>query len=198
MPDLASEKAGGCVVMVSSLDSAHPGENVIDGNNGTYWISTGLFPQEVLLQLGQPTKVASVRLSSTRVRGVRFEACPDDTPMNFKVLAEAEVEDSPGALQMRELRCGEQEQPTEFVRLLILSGWDDFCSVHSIQVDGVAMEPPARRHKLHKTTTGLKKPGHDRTKELEVTIPEQMQKDNEPDAPRKHDSASAWRDVAAD
>mmetsp|Transcript_44247 Transcript_44247/g.99756 ORF Transcript_44247/g.99756 Transcript_44247/m.99756 type:complete len:201 (-) Transcript_44247:111-713(-) len=188
MPDLAAEAAGGKVFMVSSLDPEHPGDNVIDGIDGTYWISTGLYPQEVLLELGQPAKVSSVKLSSTRVRSIRFEGCREETPVNFTILAEGEVEDAQqGHLQVRELLCGNQDGPTEFLRLLILSGWDDFCSVHRIQVDGVAANLTVKR-RISRQPTGLKKDGH-----LEVSIPEHAQKENnEPDAPRKPDHTSPW------
>mmetsp|Transcript_106214 Transcript_106214/g.331335 ORF Transcript_106214/g.331335 Transcript_106214/m.331335 type:complete len:209 (-) Transcript_106214:37-663(-) len=204
MPDVAAETAGGKVFMVSSLDPAHPAENILDGSNGTYWISTGLYPQEILLNLGRPAKVSSVRLYSTRVRSVRFEGCQEDKPVNFNVLAECEVEDAQdGRLQVREMPCGQQEKPTEFVRLLILSGWDDFCSVHRIQVDGVAASSsPMRRgrSKMISSPSNAAGPGGSGGIEeepgspgLKVEIPDHAPKEgNEPDAPRKPDHMSPW------
>jgi len=197
MPDVASEKSGGKVFMVSSLDPAHPGENVIDGTDGTYWISTGLYPQEILLGLAKPAKVSSVRLFSTRVRNIRFEGCQEGTPVNFKTLGECEVEDAQqGRLQVREVRCEGQERPLEYVRLLILSGWDDFCSVHRIQVDGVAIDSPARRM-ASKQAASLKHGDsmmEERRGSLAVAIPEHTVKEgDEPDAPRKPDHMSPWK-----
>lgn len=74
MPDLVAKKVGGKVVMVSSLDEQHPGDNMIDGREDSYWISTGLYPQEILLQLGQRAAVSSVKISTTNVRGIRTSA----------------------------------------------------------------------------------------------------------------------------
>lgn len=74
MPDLVAKKVGGKVVMVSSLDEQHPGDNMIDGREDSYWISTGLYPQEILLQLGQRAAVSSVKISTTNVRGIRASA----------------------------------------------------------------------------------------------------------------------------
>jgi len=193
MSDLVANTAGGKVYMVSSLDPAHPGENIIDGRDGTYWISTGLYPQEILLGLARPARVSSVRLFSTRVRSVRFECC-QGTPVNFSILAECEVEDAQdGCLQIREVRCGSQEQPTDYVRLMILSGWDDFCSVHRIQVDGVVEASSPQRRAMSKRATGA--PATHRDSVLEVSVPGRMPKeDHEPDAPRKPDRTSPWRD----
>jgi len=198
--------------MVSSLDPAHPGENVIDDDHGTYWLSTGLYPQEILLWLAAPTKVDSVRVASTRVRRVRFEACPEEDPVTFGKLAEGEFDDIQGSgLQVRELHCNSQDVPTQFVRLLILSGWADFCSIHQIQVEGTAVENPSPSKRRDPRMPSVRLParsisGQSRRKScdlsgntnpLEVVIPESkmLAKDgHEPDAPRKPDGVSAWKD----
>mmetsp|Transcript_51654 Transcript_51654/g.147283 ORF Transcript_51654/g.147283 Transcript_51654/m.147283 type:complete len:122 (+) Transcript_51654:83-448(+) len=121
--------------MVSSLDESHPGENMIDGNEHSYWISTGLYPQEILLQLGKPSKVSSVKISTTNVKGVRVESCADDTPVNFKTLAEGTLEEKSGHLQLKELRCSDSSESAAYVKVLILSGWHDFCSIHRVVVE---------------------------------------------------------------
>mmetsp|Transcript_24244 Transcript_24244/g.50400 ORF Transcript_24244/g.50400 Transcript_24244/m.50400 type:complete len:137 (-) Transcript_24244:298-708(-) len=133
--DLVSKKEGGRVVMVSSLDESHPGENIIDGNEHSYWISTGLYPQELLLQLSNPSKISSVKISTTNVKSVRVEACAEDTPVNFKCLAEGSLEEKAGRLQLKELRCNDQGEPAAYVKVLILAGWHDFCSVHRVVVE---------------------------------------------------------------
>lgn len=143
MLELASERAGGRVVMVSSLDPAHPGESAIDGNDESYWISTGLYPQELLLELGQSAAVASVWVTSTHVRKLRIEGCQEESPVNFTTLSEEELDDTHGRLQLRELGCIDNQQPIRFVRVLVMSGWCDFCSFHRIQVMGKAVAPRA-------------------------------------------------------
>ena len=77
MPDLVAKKVGGKVLMVSSLDENHPGDNMIDGREDSYWISTGLYPQEILLQLSQRSQVSNVKISATNVRGIRISAFSD-------------------------------------------------------------------------------------------------------------------------
>jgi len=132
--DVASRESGGRVFMVSSLDDAHPADNVIDGNEQTYWLSTGLYPQEIILELGRPSRVAGVQLSATNVRTVRVEGCSEQPAVSFEPLATGELEACAGLLQRQELRCIEQALPTLVLRARILSGWHDFCSVHRIVV----------------------------------------------------------------
>lgn len=197
MPDLASKQAGGKVFLVSSLDPAHPGENVIDGDDTTFWISTGLYPQEILLDLGQLARVSSVSLSSTRVRNLRVEGWShEDTRACCKTLAEGEIENTAsGWLQKRQLTCSKQE--IDYVLLVILSGWDDFCTIHNIQVDGERVAP---RRESTRSAQGMSSGGRAASKRpseyhtnLEVSIPEHPIKEkNEPDAPRKPDNTRTW------
>jgi len=139
MLELASERAGGRVLMASCIDPAHPGESAIDGSDESYWMSTGLYPQELLLELGQTAAVLSVRVTSTHVRRLRIEGCQEESPVNFSVLADEELDDTHGRLQLRELGCLDCQQPIRFVRVQVMSGWFDFCSFHRIQVMGKAV-----------------------------------------------------------
>lgn len=216
MPDLASEKAGGKVFMVSSLDPAHPGENIIDGNDSTFWISTGLYPQEILLELGQSAKVSSVSLSSTRVRSILIEGWgQEDTQANCQMLAEGEMANTAnGRLQKQEMQCRNQE--IEFLRLVILSGWDDFCTVHHIHVDGQSVDPrrdvtvfknsksaqftkedinrkESKSHSVAAGNNGKRRQSEHHGGILEVSIPEhKLQEKSEPDAPRMPDNTRTW------
>lgn len=135
MLDVAARAQGGKVLLVSSLDAEHPPENMIDGTEHTYWLSTGLYPQEILLQLGRAARISVVRLSSTAVHEVRIEVCQEDKPVNFHTLAEGALQDVDGQLQLESLACGEQKRAVAFVRIVVLSGWRDFCSVHRISVE---------------------------------------------------------------
>mmetsp|Transcript_67461 Transcript_67461/g.170168 ORF Transcript_67461/g.170168 Transcript_67461/m.170168 type:complete len:213 (-) Transcript_67461:54-692(-) len=212
MPDLAAQSCGGKVYMVSSLDEDNPAEHAIDGRAGSYWISTGLYPQEIILELGSPGRISSVRLASTCIRRLRIECCQEETPMNFKLIAEGELQDAPQRLQTWEQQCEVQERPTVFIKLSILSGWDDFCSIHTLQVEGQAAAAPAvaaapapplptrpaedkpqrTRERLPSQSAELRRGN---TGALEVQIPEHgiIKDKNEPDAPKQHDNIATWK-----
>merc|ERR1719159_885609 len=98
--------------MASSTDLDHPGENIIDGRMDSFWISTGLFPQEIVVQTSYPVSIESIRIACTGVRSFRIEASQEDVPVNFDVcLAEGEIEDAgQGRLQIREF----EREPSEY------------------------------------------------------------------------------------
>jgi len=145
MPELASASAGGKVYVTTSVDPEHPGGHALDGKPATFWISTGLYPQELILELGLPGVLEGVRLSCTRVRRVRVEVSRQEEAMNFALVAETELQDEEDGLQAWtvDLPPQDTDRPTFFVRVSILSGWQDFCSVHDISVTGTPM-PHAR------------------------------------------------------
>lgn len=134
MLDAASRRSGARMLMVSSLDEDHPGDNAIDGNDRTYWMSTGLYPQELLVELCFPAWVSSMCVSSTHVRQLRIEGCHEEQPVNFQLLIDGDLGDLRGEMQVQELACPAQDRPIRYIRMMILSGWHDFCSVHRLQV----------------------------------------------------------------
>jgi len=138
MPDFAASATGGTVHMVTSLDPTHPGESAIDGVGGTFWITTGLYPQELIVKLGQPAALSGFSLRCARVRHLRLEACVEDSPVNFKPLAETFLEDLQHRPQEWRGAVEVQEKPTRFVKLTILAGWDDVCAVGALCAEGTA------------------------------------------------------------
>lgn len=155
MLNVAARAAGGQVLMVSCLDAEHPAENIIDGSDATCWLSTGLFPQEILLQLGRQARISSVRLSCSAVREVRIEGCQEPTPVNFRTLAEGSVANAAeGRLQSERFQCAEQGSATAYVRVTVLSGWLDFCSVHGVSVEA-APDDVEESHLEPETTVSI-------------------------------------------
>eukprot|EP00928_Gymnodinium_smaydae_P083371 TRINITY_DN6660_c0_g2_i1.p1 TRINITY_DN6660_c0_g2~~TRINITY_DN6660_c0_g2_i1.p1 ORF type:complete len:487 (-),score=118.78 TRINITY_DN6660_c0_g2_i1:52-1341(-) len=121
--------------MASSRDPSCPVENVLAFDTGSYWLSTGLYPQEILLRLERPCSLACVQLAATKVRRIRIEGCQEAVPVNFQPLCERELPDAgSGGVQREEFACETVWGHIAFVRVHILSGWHDFCSVQGLRV----------------------------------------------------------------
>eukprot|EP00927_Polykrikos_kofoidii_P039860 TRINITY_DN34167_c0_g1_i1.p2 TRINITY_DN34167_c0_g1~~TRINITY_DN34167_c0_g1_i1.p2 ORF type:complete len:343 (+),score=73.86 TRINITY_DN34167_c0_g1_i1:213-1241(+) len=135
------------VYMVSSLDPSHPADNILDEKDETYWISTGLYPQEIILRVLNPSFISSVRFVCTKVRRIRIEGCRERTPVNFNFLAEREFADSPSGqeLQREVLQWHEQVGSILYIRVQILSGWHEFCSVHGLRLLSASGDPVVGR-----------------------------------------------------
>ena len=59
-----------------------------------FWMTTGLFPQELLIDLKKLTTVTEVRFTSYGIKKVRLEGCEGPSATSFKVIAEGEFKKS--------------------------------------------------------------------------------------------------------
>mmetsp|Transcript_393 Transcript_393/g.626 ORF Transcript_393/g.626 Transcript_393/m.626 type:complete len:135 (-) Transcript_393:149-553(-) len=133
MTDWALKSNGGKVLMTTSLDERYPPENMLDGHEQSYWISTGLYPQEVLVELGQKATLRSVKITGTNLKGVRLEGCSEDTPVNFKVIGDSALPDAKGKIATNDVKA-KTDVDIKYLKVIITSGWFDFASVHKISV----------------------------------------------------------------
>ena len=67
MKDFARQDAGASIVMATSFDERFPPENILDGAEsfgaeaiGTFWMTTGMFPQELVIALDKPVQVSQI------------------------------------------------------------------------------------------------------------------------------------------
>jgi len=214
MPDLVARQKGGKVLMATCLDPSHHWDNVLDPSTQTFWMSTGLYPQEILLALGKTGRISSVVLTSTNVRDVRVESCSEDQATNFQPIGQDEIPDAQGTLQERDIQCSPQNNGSEYCKLVISSGWHDFCSIHRIVVEGESAPSAAQQMRagpgrrpssndlLIKRSVAKQDDAVASTKsqpQLEIEIPKtdnfQFEKDDdaEPDAPRETADVGAWQ-----
>ena len=93
-----------------------------------------MFPQELTIQFSQAQVVNEVRFVSTGIRKVAIEGCQTANGNGFKQIAESrELAAGRGQRQQESVQI---DQPSSYIMLkfVIKDGWDDFCSVHQVQV----------------------------------------------------------------
>ncbi|CEL95918.1 unnamed protein product [Vitrella brassicaformis CCMP3155] len=126
--------AGLKVMMVSSMDDRHLPQMMTDGNERTFWISTGMYPQEILLELPQGQGGAKpprgIQISSTGIRVLQVEASTGPAPINFERLQDVELPNRSGGLQTETIALAGGSW--RYLRLRVARGWSDFCSVHKL------------------------------------------------------------------
>ena len=120
--------------MATSYDPNFPPANAITANVKEFWMSTGLFPQELLFQLTSPSTPRTLRLSSSNVRQIIVEGCEGSHPGNFGKIGETELGNNGGNLQRESVDLN-TPKPINFLKVIFLSGWDEFISVHSVKFD---------------------------------------------------------------
>ncbi|XP_035514099.1 intraflagellar transport protein 25 homolog, partial [Morone saxatilis] len=123
---------GAKVVVASSCDESHPPENITDGNPHTFWMSTGMFPQEFIIRFAEPTKVSAVTVDSYNVKHLKIDKNTSQNASQFESVTEKEFEHTEGHLQSNVVSLNGSS--ATHLRFIITSGYDHFVSVHRVSV----------------------------------------------------------------
>lgn len=97
-------------------------------------MTTGLFPQEVIVKLGDESNLDRVEVRCGNVQRMELQGSRDaSVPSDWSALAELDLPETDGRLQVHsaQVERGAGER-INFVKIRILSGWDDFASIHKV------------------------------------------------------------------
>eukprot|EP01006_Ploeotia_vitrea_P046871 TRINITY_DN67070_c8_g4_i1.p1 TRINITY_DN67070_c8_g4~~TRINITY_DN67070_c8_g4_i1.p1 ORF type:complete len:139 (+),score=16.09 TRINITY_DN67070_c8_g4_i1:41-457(+) len=126
------------VLFTTANDDRHPATNIIDGDEKTFWITSGMFPHEILIAFkGQAVNISKIRTWSFHVKKFIVEKCTDTHPVKFERFIDTELGDKNGAMQIESFQVSaNQGGGVRFIKICLASGWDDFASVHNVIVEG--------------------------------------------------------------
>lgn len=90
MDDFGLASAGTQVTFASCMDERHPPENIVDGSDRTFWITTGLFPHQIIMSFAAEIELDRIKTVTTNVRKLKFEACTQAGPTEFQEIYDVE------------------------------------------------------------------------------------------------------------
>mmetsp|Transcript_10892 Transcript_10892/g.18645 ORF Transcript_10892/g.18645 Transcript_10892/m.18645 type:complete len:133 (+) Transcript_10892:224-622(+) len=131
MTDFALESNGGAVVMTTASDDYHPGENIVDGNDNTFWSTTGSYPHEFVIALEGKSKITKVKIWCASVRKLTVEKCGSNSGERYEKVYEMELQEKPNRMQTESKSV---EFEAKFIKFVIGSGWDDFCAIYKVSL----------------------------------------------------------------
>lgn len=123
-PNLSS--LGAKIVVASSHDENYPPENIIDGNSKTFWMTTGMFPQEFIIRFSNSTNVTTVTVDSYNVKTLKIERNNSESANNFEPVTEKEFEPTQEHLQSNVISL--TGSSATHLRFIITSGYSHFVS----------------------------------------------------------------------
>ena len=65
MDDFGLASAGTQVTFASCMDERHPPENIVDGSDRTFWITTGLFPHQIIMSFAAEIELDRIKTVTT-------------------------------------------------------------------------------------------------------------------------------------
>ncbi|KAL3898516.1 MAG: hypothetical protein SGCHY_002688 [Lobulomycetales sp.] len=129
------------ILSASSTDPRHPPENIIDmADPKSFWISTGLYPQFVTLELARPVVVRKLMVTSTGVAQFVVEQQDHAADNQSKLLPEFTVIGSSRAQNSDQLQTttisiqNAEQKPTRVVKLVLKKGFQEYSSLRKILV----------------------------------------------------------------
>ncbi|KAG2449646.1 hypothetical protein HYH02_005178 [Chlamydomonas schloesseri] len=133
MKDYAREENGGLVVMASCSDERFPPENMLDGKDNTFWVTTGMFPQEFVLRLESCIRVSKITTLSLNVRKLAVEKCDQEKPDQFEKVFEVELANRGDRLQTEVHQVNIR---AKYLKFMVLQGHGEFATVNRVSVVG--------------------------------------------------------------
>ena len=122
------------VKYATSFDERFNPKNVLDQSRDKFWITTGLYPQELAIELKKPQPINAIRFVTTGAKKIEIQGCKDSKGDDFVKLGESKEIANNGSGEQNESIAMQESFPVTFFKFIILDGWDDFTSVHSIQI----------------------------------------------------------------
>jgi hypothetical protein len=137
---LATAERGAVVISASSFSKAHPPSAIIDKSPSSFWMTSGSFPQEIVVQLAESSVIKSVEVVSTGIRSIELWGSDGYTHSTGERISKYEASDSDGELQRFSLPLTSKNASATCLRVKILNGWNDFSSIHRFSVTGTTAE----------------------------------------------------------
>ncbi|XP_037078187.1 intraflagellar transport protein 25 homolog, partial [Pollicipes pollicipes] len=140
MTDLGLSASGSNVVQASSFDARYPPKCIVDGRMDTFWMATGLYPQQFVLKLPGLHILDRVSIQTYNVKDISIERTNSSEPVKFEPIAIKTLQHQTGKLQTETL--SPQELTANYLRFRILSGHAPFVSVHRMSILGRETRTP--------------------------------------------------------
>ena len=111
---------------------------VLNNNSSpkTYWLSTGLFPQEFIITLPTPTTITKISLTSFKVGQWVVHASKQFAPTEFEHVSEQNLEETESGLQTYSVPLKSPLNGVRHLKLEVAKAHAPFVSVHRLVVNG--------------------------------------------------------------
>jgi hypothetical protein len=120
------------IIFASSFDDKAQPQNIF-GTNKEFWTTTGLYPQELIIQFENSKKIDSISITSYGIRKIVIESCENDSATVFTKQAEMiDVPFSQNSLQEFFLNFNSSQNKVKILKIRVEAGYEDFCSINNV------------------------------------------------------------------
>lgn len=127
------------IVLATCTDERYPPSNMLDGKHETYYVTTGVYPQEFLVAFKAGTvNVSRITLVMNSVKKLRIEKSTEQVPSKFEGIVDCEVSSREGGRQIEQFQVNKATvgNRVTFLKVVVESGHDDFAAFYELSVEG--------------------------------------------------------------
>ncbi|VDM16587.1 unnamed protein product [Hydatigera taeniaeformis] len=117
------------VIAATSNDERFPAKNVLNVNDNNFWLTTGIFPQCLLISLNSRTALKFLKIVSTCIKSFVVEAASDDAS---KYQTSVEMNADFADKQIQITNCPLNGALCKRIKITILSAYDHFVAVYKL------------------------------------------------------------------
>ena len=140
MTDFGLAKNGAEVVTATCMDPERPASNIVEGDESLYWSTTGLYPQEVIIRLGNNIEISRIKTVTSNVRRLVVERCTNDAFQTWEPMYDVNVPAAKDAVhgtpKLQVMPNQIQKKSAKYLKIKIMDGWADFATVHCVSIQG--------------------------------------------------------------
>lgn len=126
------------------FDERYPPSAAIDGKPNTFFVTTGLFPQEIIVGVkAGAANIKKLQFLTSGVKKLIVHKCLENTPTRFDPLLEADLplkEGQPKQLEMFAINETTVGAKIRFLKLQIDSAYEDFAAIYEFSAEGVELD----------------------------------------------------------
>jgi heat shock protein beta-11 len=118
----------------TAFDTDHPPTNVTDNDETTFWMTTGLFPHEVVLQFRKPAQITRITTVTGKAKSMLVYAALDKELTDWNEIDATNLPGQP--IKQQETHQLNYQRPSYGIKLVISKGWGPFVAIYAIRVEG--------------------------------------------------------------
>ena len=130
------------LLLATSSDDRFPPEAMFDGNEKTSFLTTGMYPQEILISFGEDApkvNITKVSLTGHGIKKLRVERCVEEYATTFEPMVDCEVNASePNVLQREVYQVNKSTvgANVRYVKVVIAAGHEAFSAITTLAFEG--------------------------------------------------------------
>jgi hypothetical protein len=119
------------IIFATSYDDRNPPQNILT-TDPSLWSSTGLYPQEIFIQLPTEKSHSTANVQSWGIKKMAIEICENDSCVNFIKQAEkADIPHNSEGIQDYSLSFTNPKN-AKVIKIIVQEGHDSFCAIRNI------------------------------------------------------------------